>query len=316
MLSPIATHLAASIASPHGFAVYGGTEPEGFAEARAYRFYRVDCGEPAAEALRLAREAKAAGRRVPYPTRGAASYQNKPNDRGGRWIERPDLAGLRFVGFADKLASRIRHTGWFLYPEGDPADVTRGAVYQLPSRDGRPVYVEGHVTGESTRDGFREQSTGGRDESRFAAVIYLGSLHYGERGGDQYRSTDDCESAVRDAAYGADREAEVYAEAEREYQEAWQLGQQAAQAVEEAAGLRETVRRNLAEMRGLAINAPSDQRATLRGCIRRDLAAARELYSTAAALWREHGEPVTWRPELADAFAEGASAATYWESRK
>lgn len=103
-----------------------------------------------------------------------------PGERGGRWIERPESFGLRFVGFSDELRSRGRdsHSGWFLYPDGDPAEVARGCVYQLPARNGRPVYVEALRTGETLgrRTEWRDMSEDG------SALLFFGSLHYGDKG--------------------------------------------------------------------------------------------------------------------------------------
>lgn len=268
---------------------------------------------PAVDAVARARADLAAGTRRYAPESGLASYQNQPNERGGRWIERPDLAGLRFVGFADELNRHIGHKGWFQYPGGDPGDVYRGVVYRMPARDGRSQYVEGFVSGEDTRGGFRETPTGGSDESKWPAVIFLADRHAGEPGGAEGAEGDD--SAIRDAASGADSEAEAAAERERDYQESYAFGREAADAIEEAKAERESARALMAELRGMAALPPAvcaELRASIAGKLRR----ARRQYAKAAGLWREHGEPVTWRPDLADAFAEAAGGASYWESRK
>ena len=283
-----------------------------FAGLRNPRLPRSVSMLPAVDAVARARADLAAGTRRYAPESGLASYQNQPNERGGRWIERPDLAGLRFVGFADKLAG-LGHTGWFQYPGGDPGDVYRAAVYRMAGRGGRSVYVEAYVSGEDTRGGFRETSTNGTDESRFPAVVFLNARHMGEPGGAEGAEGDD--SAMRSAAYGADREAELSAERERDYQESYQHGRDAADAIEEAKAERADARALMRELRGLAALPPAvcaELRASIAGKLRR----ARRRYAKAAALWAEHGEPVTWRPDLADAFADAAGAASYWESRK
>lgn len=59
-----------------------------------------------------------------------------------RWIEQPESVGLRFVGYADEIIERMRHTGWFTDNYQD--ETARGAVYQLPARDGKPRYVYGY----------------------------------------------------------------------------------------------------------------------------------------------------------------------------
>jgi len=153
---------------------------------------------------------------------------------------------LRFVGFSDELA-RLDHTGYFLEPEGWSGEVARGAVYQLPSRDGRPVYVEAVRLGSEGKRGWSEQC--GRDG---AAIVYLGERHLGERGGDEYaRSRDSNESAVREAARGADSEAEILAERERDYQEAFSAGQRTAELEKEAKADKAKARELMAELRTL-----------------------------------------------------------------
>lgn len=205
-----AARLIAARYSKAGKAVYSGNEPQGEALARAYRYWRQH-GETASESL--IRAANEQMQRVTrWPVNGDASYQNRPNERGGRWIENPRAAGLRFVGFSDELAS-IDHNGWYLDSEIQN-ETARGAVYQLPARGGRPVYVEAVRLGDYIRGkGWRDQCgsiTG-------PAIVYLNERHFGEIGEDSPRDSD----AARDAARGADSEAESIAEKEREYQDAW-----------------------------------------------------------------------------------------------
>ncbi len=292
---------------------YEGRPPHAKA-SDARKRYKAPIG--AAEAARLARADLAAGVRR-YAESGLASYQNAPNDRGGRWIERPDLAGLRFIGFADKLAS-LDHTGWFQHPGGDPGDVFRAAVYQLPARGGRACYVEAYVSGESIgRDDFRETSTGRKDsEHRWPAVIFLAERHLGELGGAEGDKGDD--SAIRDAARGADREAEFAAEREREYQDSYAAGRQAAEAIEEAKAERESARAILAELRGKAGADMPASCAALRSSVRASLARARRKYAKAAELFAENtGFRLHSRgAELESAFADGAGGADYWSARK
>jgi hypothetical protein len=239
----------------------------------------------ATEALEKARADMAAGT-TRYPSTGLASYQNLPGDRGGRWIENPEAAGLRFVGFSDELRdTRDSHTGWFLYPEGDPAECARGAVYQLPSRGGRSVYVEAIRTGEHTRGGWRDMGEDG------SAYVFLNARHLGEVGGEEYRGRDHV-GAFRDAAHGADREAEIYADAERDYHKAYAAGQKAAEYVEEAAIGRAAARELVAELRayhraapGFAVN-PLGARmcTTIREAIRQHIRDASKAARKAATL--------------------------------
>src|SRR5690554_4252161 len=63
-----------------------------------------------------------------------------------RWCEDTAAAGLRFVGFADELVQfgAIDHKGWYTDPDGF-GEVYRGAVWQLPARNGQCLYVAGFV---------------------------------------------------------------------------------------------------------------------------------------------------------------------------
>lgn len=266
-----------------GKAVYGGAEPEGEALARSYRYWRAR-GKPAVESVNracldyLRKESR-------WHESGLASYGNSPNERGGRWIESPAEAGLRFVGFSDELAS-LGHNGWHLEPDGE-GKLARGAVYQLPARDGRACYVEGVRLGSNGKKGWQEQC--GRDG---AAIVYLGERHLGERGGDEYSRTRDNESAVREAARGADREAEISAERERDWQEAWQAGQKTAELETEAAADKAKARHLIAERRKVIghlrpwvdLDSVPSLCAALRDSIRESLESWRDKTAEAAEL--------------------------------
>jgi len=58
-----------------------------------------------------------------------------------RWVENVESVGLRFVCYADKELSYLRHEGYFADHYQD--QVIRGAVWQLPARDGCETYVYG-----------------------------------------------------------------------------------------------------------------------------------------------------------------------------
>lgn len=66
------------------------------------------------------------------------------NDRE-RWVNKPEHAGLRWVGWCDEVTRnrwpRIDHIGWYLDDDGISGEVARGAVYQLPGKDRAPRYV-------------------------------------------------------------------------------------------------------------------------------------------------------------------------------
>lgn len=114
---------------------------------------------------------------------------------GGIGCDIDALRPFRFVGFADEVGP-IDHTGWFGDDEGTGFHTCRGVVYQIPARNGEPVYLAGYEWGESAH-GKRFASGGG-------------SIEYGGRG-DTYESKEE-------AARAADSLAEYAAEREREYQ--------------------------------------------------------------------------------------------------
>jgi hypothetical protein len=51
-------------------------------------------------------------------------------------------AGLRFVGYADELAS-LNHKGWFTHPDGFPDETLRGGVWVHWSADHKAAFCEG-----------------------------------------------------------------------------------------------------------------------------------------------------------------------------
>jgi hypothetical protein len=107
------------------------------------------------------------------------------------WVESPADIGLRFVGFADKLAPRsVRHTGWYTDDDG-VGGTFRGVVYRLPRKRG---FIAGYADPHNDGPAFVELSPIDHDD-------------------------------VIGAAHAADRIAEMEAEKEREYHRVWQAGQ-------------------------------------------------------------------------------------------
>jgi hypothetical protein len=121
-----------------------------------------------------------------------------------RFFEDPSLA-FRFAGYADDIAEKegyrraIDHKGW--YTDEFQEDTYRGAVYRLP---------HGKLLA-----GYVESMSGG-------ACIDLSETY-----------TDGWSAAKQ-----ADRLAEIQAGKERDYQAAWRMGSDYAQAKEERATLR------------------------------------------------------------------------------
>lgn len=103
------------------------------------------------------------------------------------WFESPGEY-MRFVGFADDILP-LRHKGWFTSEFQD--ETLRGVVYQLPTHKGQLQFMYG----------FADPNIEG------SAALSLELAHDKE-----------------DAARFADRVAEIAAEKERDYNEAWQAG--------------------------------------------------------------------------------------------
>lgn len=292
----IAKHIARIV----GGAYDNAGDKAGFMAARSYRYWRAR-GRTASDALRLAR-ADAEAENARYDESAAMCAEG---ERGGRWCERPEAIGLRFVGFSDEILSGRRgvdHNGWFLYPDGDPGEVARGAVYQLPARGGRPVYVEALRTGEG---GWRDWRDMGEDGS---ALLFLNDRHLGEQGGRE--ATGDCDALIS-AARGADEEARIYAEKEREYQEAWRAGADCAEKEAEAKEERKAARELARELRAILKHVAPDRFrpssfpaacATLRGAIRDHIRNASEAAEKAREL-ADQFAPWT-RPAWADSYQE------------
>lgn len=148
--------------------------------------------------------------------------KNMHGYRGVRWVENASC-GLRLVGFADKLAKdagcwrRIDHKGWYTDDDGSSGEVLRGIVYALPGRHGKPLYVYGY------------------DDPRNKDCALL--------------CFDEPTDVLLDAAIAADQFAEVFAAAEREYNEAWQAGRRYTDLDEEIKDTRSTALKLGEEMR-------------------------------------------------------------------
>lgn len=252
----------------------------------------------AARAITMARADIERGQTSFYFERGLASYQNTPFDRGGRWIEAPELAGLRFVGFADEIAGRaISHRGWYLDSDGD-GETARGAVYQLPAKGRRPRYVEAiRVGNESRSRDWIDQSRDG------AAIVFLRERHLGDAGGFEFDAEND--SGARDAAYGADEEARLYAESEVGYNLAWRAGADYRTSLEEAAGARAAFLALRRDMKVESRPAPSTICAALVSRLEGLAAEYGEAKRKARELWNDRPRN-PYQADLASAWRDGA----------
>ena len=286
--------------------MYAGDEA-----ARAYRYHRQQSdwikGAPAgdirpnvygysasrsaAKSLELARVDLIAGT-LRYPAELGSGFGGTFGE-GLRWVERPG-----FVCFADELVGRgIEHTGWYTDTDGDNA-LLRGAVYQLPSRDGRSQYVPAYRAGFYSH-GHRQW----QDENSDSAVFAFGDICQGETGGEEYRDPDHY-GAFRDAAIRADRIAEIAAESDRQYNDAWQVARQWEDLAETAADERQAVRqliRDMRQARGADV-APSICSA-LRAAVRRHLDAYAAALTERAEIAESFGFWVDGRQQSVSEFA-------------
>lgn len=117
------------------------------------------------------------------------------NDGTRAFMPASMLDGFRDVGAAHDIV-RLRHTGW--YTDTDGSETIAGHVWQLPARNGKPVYLSGYVEPEN---GYCTL-----DATRGRIATY---------------------SDKEDAAHAADALAELDAECEREHSERWQAARAA-----------------------------------------------------------------------------------------
>jgi hypothetical protein len=182
-----------------------------------------------------------------------------------RWCENPAACGLRLVGTAHDLAPRgVRHTGWYTDSFQD------GKAWGLVFRLGKS---RGFVAGVATSN-----------DSDGSAVLEL------EIWGDE-----------TDAALRADKLAEIYAESERDYSDAWQAGQRAREHLETARELTRGILELLRDARPYrrSDNPPARLCARLAQDVRAMLRDRAEARDQAAQLEKDCAS--TFR----DAFAEG-----------
>jgi hypothetical protein len=216
---------------------------------------------------------------------------------------------VRFVGYADELESgSISHRGWFT--DNDSQDeVYRGAVFQLPARNGRARFLPGYL--ESCNCGFVvDTSRGAICEADPAAEResqrrYIGKQHWNpDMESESYWLTCAMESARREAALSADSMAETAAESAREYNEAWREGSEFAALGEDVESARREALDILAERRTVKGTEAPTLCAVIRAKVESLLSDIREA--------REKREQLrdAWRPEnLEAAFKDGAGIA-------
>jgi len=205
------------------------------------------------------------------PERSACGAWHSPD----RWhkpltrrVENPAGTGLRFVGFADELAS-LRHTGWFTDDDGC-GETLRGAVWQLPSRDGCAQYVAGYLDPHNSGPALVE----------FDVIV-------GERGGHGASYEERDTQARRDAARRADSIAEREAEREREHQRKWQAARDVEDLRAEIATAREEHSALAEELRALRASHPDINAPKACAALRSELQSMRRDVSRAVKRIRE-----------------------------
>jgi hypothetical protein len=227
----------------------------------AYKFHRQSGARPI-RAMQLARADVAAGKtRYVYSRRACIGA---PFADGLRWLEFPESMGFRFVGFADEIARRegfprsIDHTGWYTFPNGDTGEVLRGAVYQLPARNGKPVYFPAYREGSETRKGWMDNSGGACmdfSDSMARRQVYYDSPWDAAKAAD---SIAERQAEISCEFYEADAQAREWQELESEAQEAKDSARELIRGIRSATGqapsvvcdtLRRAVKSHLREWR-------------------------------------------------------------------
>lgn len=238
-----------------------------------YKRHRA-AGVPASKALYFARLQHTGGKISPWDIKNPAKIEYNPEtETGGRWIEAAS-AGLRFVGYADELATRgIQHKGWYTDEDGI-GDTLRGVVYALPARKGQRVFAYGYA--DPCNEGC-------------AYLVFDTRYNDDETG----------------AAYAADRIAEKHAEREREYNEAWRAGSDYADAGETIKRERRQCLGLLAAMRiEKARGAAPAICDVLRSQVQRHIAAIQQARREREKLKDDFS--AAWRKDTYSAFNDGA----------
>ncbi len=140
-----------------------------------------------------------------YPTTDHPEFSAwGPRNKAVRYIPDINVIGIRYVGLAHHIVD-MDHQGWLTSENGDNGEIVQGEIYQLPGRNGKPIFVAGH-------------SDPNNDS---AATIDFGTLYTGTPDGswDAYGARD-----KRDAARAADDMARRYGEEETEHGRHWQAG--------------------------------------------------------------------------------------------
>ena len=190
--------------------------------------------------------------------------------RAIRWVEDASR-GLRVHGAVHELSHLFGHrwpghTGYFLDPLGG-GETVHGAVIQLPARDGVARFVP------AVSDAYNPDC-------------------YAVEFGDVYEAPgDDTGEAIRDCAQAADRLAELYAEAEREFQVCEGATLRIAEAHEAIAEARADHSAAIAELRRVQDNGTPHLCKMIRDGLRREREKVR---AARRDITRLTGDPYAW----------------------
>ncbi|MER9524029.1 hypothetical protein NKI96_10635 [Mesorhizobium sp. M0292] len=252
-----------------------------------FRFYRQSTRLGAAAALAKARqcvaayhdaiaqgysEAKAARSHLRHPVESYPAVYWQPRDLDSRsyarraerlaFVQDISGAGLRHIGNVEadtprgRIWSNRESCGW--YTDVDQSATIYGVVYQLPGRDGTARFVAGYASA---------------DDCDSRPTLDFGTIYSEDMRGDRYNESAVDLDAARDAARAADSLAQHAAEAEREYNAAWQAGSQFAERAETIAANRKAALELLAERRRAAVAGKGEAFKAICGAIRDKVAA-------------------------------------------
>jgi len=219
-----------------------------------------------------------------YGKGGWTSGRTDPKT-GHRFVDDLASAGLRLVGYSDEIVN-LRHKGWFT--DEDQSETLRGAVVQLPGRDGHAVCFAAYQ--ESANDGW---------------IVDMSPTYVQATDVDNLKYHID----LRDLARTGDSMAENAAETERDYQSAWRLGSDYAALQEEIAATRKETLAILAEFRAARkierAKALKALCATIQATVRDNLYQIRKAREKCAKILADN----YFRGDLASAFNDGAGEA-------
>lgn len=191
----------------------------------------------------------------PWGKPSPAVHWKADNARGERlaYVADIDAAGLRLVGRVQgdcggRNGIWSESGGWYTDPHNDVfrdgSGLCYGLVFQLPGRDGKARFVPGYEFGGV--DGGPCVDFG---DIREEASVYFSPGYHGFAGYWSYEENPQDMGVAQDVARAADGMAESAADAEKEYQAAWQAGTQWAEKGAEIVALKREAVQLLQERR-------------------------------------------------------------------